>query len=101
MSPRSETFDRGKNPYQAFVKIKNARDSLVHLSEKKVDRYWSIDVAFAKVAVLTVVELIGKVSEFLAADTRKAVPPFWLSHPGDDGLFKVRRTLELKLPQVV
>ena len=42
MSPRGETFDRGMNPFQKFMKMKQYRDSIVHLSSKKVSAYNSI-----------------------------------------------------------
>src|SRR5882672_439856 len=81
MSPRAETFDRGGNPYQRFMKVRDARDSLVHLSENKVSQYWAIDVELVKRAAMTAGEIIEGVSKFLTVDGRQVTYPFWLKRP--------------------
>jgi hypothetical protein len=97
MSPRGDTFERGKNPYQAFMKIKVYRDSLVHLSgQKKVDRFRAINLDVAKKAVFTAIEIVKKTSQFVSPNENDTHYPWWITGPNDDGFFNVSRDIKLK-----
>ena len=101
ISPRGETFDKGKNPYQTFLKIKKYRDSLVHLSAQKVSSFRSIDFDVAMKSVDTAIEIIERISEFVSLKPSATQYPFWLKRREDDGMFHVSRKLKLQLKDTV
>jgi hypothetical protein len=95
ISLNSRTFDKGKNPYQSFMKIKGHRDSIVHFSAKKIDNFNAINFEIAHAATLTAIEIVEKISEFISPDEHNIKYPFWLTRPGNDGMFHLSRILTL------
>lgn len=89
MSPRKETFDKGKKPFQNFLKIKRYRDSIVHLSGKKVSTYHSIDFNLTQNTVVSLLEIVQRISEYMSADPSEVRLPWWIRKPNADGFFRL------------
>ena len=98
ISPRGETFDRGKRPFQDFLKLKANRDSIVHLSEKKISTYNEIGFDTAKQSVDLVLDLIEHVIGFIAACGDTKEHPWWFRRQGPDGRFRLPLKLEIMPP---
>lgn len=96
MSPSGKTFDRGKEPFQSFRTLRQYRDSLVHFGKTKVGRLNEINFPAAKHAVETTLSIIDSVCGFVAKEGQPATLPFWLKRPGQDGLFRVSRTIKVE-----
>lgn len=97
ISPNNSTFDKGSRVFQEFMKIKEYRDAIVHLSASKVSNFRTIDFNVASNSVRTVIEMIKRISEFIAADSHNVEYPFWLKSSDPDGMFRVTRTIRLDL----
>lgn len=97
VSPAGRTFNRGSNPFQDFVKIKEYRDAIVHLAGPKVKSFRAIDFKVASKAALVALEVIKLISEYTAPDSNNIEYPFWFGEPHADGLFHISRTLELQV----
>lgn len=94
ISPHGKTFDKGKEPFQSFIKIQEYRDSLVHLSSTKVSKYRSINFDVAEMSVHTSVEIVKRISEYTSPNLNIPQYPFWLTEIKEDGLFHVSRTFD-------
>lgn len=99
ISPRNVTFDKGRNPYQAFAKIKEYRDAVVHLSSGKISRLKSINYDVALEASLTAIEVIKQFSVLVSSDPNKVQYPWWLKERGKDELFHLSNTVTLSKKQ--
>ncbi|HHY13306.1 MAG TPA: hypothetical protein GX526_01485, partial [Thermoanaerobacterales bacterium] len=89
MSPRSETFDKGRLPFQDFKEIKKVRDTIIHLTNKKVEYFRSINLEFAQKALDVSVEMVKEIARFISHD--KVEYPFWLKDKDEDGFYNVSR----------
>lgn len=87
ISPRGETFEKGAYPYQAFRKIQEYRDSIVHLSATKANRYHSISLSVATEAVDVALEMVEGICRFIAPNSKSVVSPNWLAKRETDGMF--------------
>ena len=96
MSPRDETFDKGRDPFQGFIRIKKYRDALVHMAEEKVLRFWSVDAETAGDAADTASRIIEHISRCLAPDPDRAEYPFWFVPRQADGTFELPRVLRME-----
>lgn len=95
ISPRGETFDRGRNPFQEFRKLREYRDAIVHLSENKVTTYNSIDHEVCKRAVAMVIEIVDAISAYIAPTPSDLQSVWWLSRPNSAGFFNLSSILPL------
>jgi hypothetical protein len=95
MSPRKESFDKGAYPFQAFVEIQKYRDSIVHLSESKVNAYRRIDLALVIQAVDVAIEVVRATCCFLAKDLGTVAFPKWLAQRQANGLFSLSPRIKL------
>jgi hypothetical protein len=100
VSPTGTTFNKGSNPFQNFMKIKEYRDAIVHLAALKVKSFRAIDFKVASKAALVSLEIIKLISEYTAPDSNNIEYPFWFAEPHDDGLFHIPRTLELQAKEM-
>lgn len=89
ISPNGATFDKGGNPFQAFRTIQEYRDSIVHLSGAKVEKYRDIDLALATQAVDVAVEIARSICRFIASGPTAVSFPKWLVGRIADGLFQL------------
>lgn len=89
MSPRGDTFNKGGSPFQKFVKMKQKRDAVVHLSGRKVSVYDSLDFHAVQELVKGLIEIIEYISAYISADPTQVQMPWWLQRPGNDGLFNL------------
>jgi hypothetical protein len=97
LSPTGATFNKGSNPFQNFMRIKEYRDSIVHLAAPKVKSFRSIDFKVASKAVLVALEMIKLISEYTAPDSNNIEYPFWYGDPHADGFFHISRKLETQI----
>lgn len=89
ISPRGISFDRGEKIFQKFIKMKNIRDALVHLSGEKVPTYISVDFDTVQEVVETLIDIINQISIYIGDNPEKAHLPWWLQKIQDDGFFNL------------
>jgi hypothetical protein len=94
ISPRGETFDKGANPYQAFRAIQEYRDSIVHISTTKADKYHAIYLPIAIQAVDVSLDIVQAICHYIAPDPEAIAYPTWLVSRKDDGLFHITAFIE-------
>jgi hypothetical protein len=87
ISPRGDTFMKGVNPFQGFIALKELRDSVVHLSERKMQSYGRVNFGTAKDAAQTVISLVEHIGQYIASDPKLPAVTWWLEKPQKDGLF--------------
>jgi hypothetical protein len=98
ISPRGETFEKGGKLFQDFMKLKSYRDSIVHLSERKVQAFNSISFKIAVASVQTVVKVIQTVDQCVAQGPEGPQQTWWLTTPGSDGYFHLPEKVDLPSP---
>lgn len=96
VSPHSATFDKGAYPYQEFVdSVVKYRDSIVHLSAPKAEKYRQIDLNAATDAVKVARDMVDKVCQYIAPNPAAVAYPMWLAKPQSDGLFHLSANIDL------
>jgi hypothetical protein len=95
VSPRRESFDKGANPYQAFQRIQEYRDSIVHLSATKVETYHRIDLPVAIQAANVALEVVEAICRYIAPNAAVVAYPKWLAKRQSDGLFHLSARIAL------
>jgi hypothetical protein len=78
ISPSGRTFDKGREPFQSFSRLKQYRDAIVHFGPEKVEEYRAIDCSAAKACCGTAIQIIKEVCEFVEARGNTPSYPFWL-----------------------
>jgi len=96
ISHTGKTFNKGDKLFQEFMKVKEYRDAIVHLSATKIKKYYLIDFEIAHKAVQLALEMVKKISEYTAPDSNNIEYPFWLAEPQSDGLFHISHTMKFK-----
>jgi hypothetical protein len=95
ISPRGETFDKGANPYQSFRTIQGYRDSIVHLSSTKAEKYRRIDLGVANQAVDVALQVVQSICQYIAPSLTEVAYPKWLVQRRPDGLFNLWGSIDI------
>jgi hypothetical protein len=93
VSPRNDTFDKGHGLYQEFRKLQEYRDSIVHLSATKIEKYFGIDLSVAEQAVEIALGIAKAICGYIASDPNAVAYPRWLAKPGAEVSERVRNLL--------
>jgi hypothetical protein len=96
ISPRKETFSKDSEPFLGFMRIKEFRDSIVHLSESKVNSYRDIDYSTAVDAMKTTLKLIEYICQCISPNPDSVTLPFWMRELNLNGFFDLTNVVTLE-----
>jgi len=99
ISPRDETFDKGRKPYQEYRKLKTYRDAIVHQSAPKIAKVREIDLQIALDAVDASIAMIQDICQFTSPDTSCVQSPFWLIPKDKEGFFRYKTSFTIDIKQ--